>query len=376
MDFFRGIFLAYAIVLIIAVAAKVKNKNPFSDSRYVSAAQVDNMNGHDFEYFCADLLRYDGFINIQVTRGSGDQGVDIIAWKDGQKYAIQCKRYNKNIGNAAVQQVNTGRTIYGCSKAIVLTNSHFTRSAIRAANAVGVMLWNRNKLNRLIMAKYKATTEPKTVGNQKAREAAVSFPSWAGTAVVLLLFFFVFFPLSKYEKNGVLLRPTSNALPSVRIPISAETQIANKEKPDKEVQTINELPLGCTSVLNNLNFTVQNYMFARHNGNLKYLNMAEEGFIYCAVYLDIENVTDEEIPLSNDPMRYQATLMVGDNRQYSHSYAEDNEFLFGNKSISSNSKMKEKIINFKVPAEVAISDEPLRLIIQNQKRETVVWRLK
>ena len=117
-------------------------------------------------------------------------------------------------------------------------------------------------------------------------------------------------------------------------------------------------------------------MFARHNGNLKYLNMAEEGFIYCAVYLDVENVTDKEIPLSDDPTRYQAALMVGDNKQFSHSYVDDTEFLFGNKNISPNTIMKRKLINFKIPAEVANTDEPLRLIMQNQKRGTVVWRLR
>lgn len=376
MDFIQGLILVYAIVLIIAVvSAKLKGRNPFSNSRYVSEAQVDNMDGHKFEYFCADLLLYDGFSNIQVTRGSWDQGVDIIAWKDGQKYAIQCKRYSKKIGNAAVQQVNTGRTIYGCSKAIVITNSYFTRSAIQAAHAVNVMLWNRNKLNRLIMAKRKAATEPKPTENQETRRVS-AFPSGAGTVAVLLLFFFVFFSFSNHEKSGVVFRPASNALPTVHIPITTETQTPKEAKPDKELQTITGLPLGCTSVLDDLKITVQNYMFARHNGNLKYLNMAEEGFIYCAVYLDVENVTDKEIPLSDDPMRYQAALMVGDNKQFSHSYVEDTEFLFGNKSISPNTIMKRKIVNFKIPAEVANTDEPLRLIMQNQKRETVVWRLR
>ena len=374
MDFIQGLILVYAIVFIIAVvSAKLKGRNPFS-SRYVSEAQVDNMDGHDFEYFCADLLLYDGFSNIQVTRGSWDQGVDITAWKDGQKYAIQCKRYSKNIGNAAVQQVNTGRTIYGCSKAIVITNSYFTRSAIQAAHAVNVMLWNRNKLNRLIMAKRKATSEPKPTENQGTRTVS-AFPSGAGTVAVLLLFFFVFFSFSNH-KSGVFFQPASNTLPTVHIPITAETQTPKEAKPNEELQAITGLPLGCTSVLDDLKITVHNYMFARHNGNLKYLNMAEEGFIYCAVYLDVENVTDKEIPLSDDPTRYQAALMVGDNKQFSHSYVDDTDFLFGNKNISPNTIMKRKLINFKIPAEVANTDEPLRLIMQNQKRGTVVWRLR
>ena len=41
--------------------------------------KVDYMEGHNFEYFCADLLTQNHFSNVEVTRGSGDQGVDIIA---------------------------------------------------------------------------------------------------------------------------------------------------------------------------------------------------------------------------------------------------------------------------------------------------------
>ena len=64
----------------------------------------DNMDGHEFEYFCGDLLKKNEFSNVEVTRGSGDQGIDIIAYKDGVKYGIQCKCYSQNIGNKAVQE--------------------------------------------------------------------------------------------------------------------------------------------------------------------------------------------------------------------------------------------------------------------------------
>lgn len=59
---------------------------------------MDEMEGHDFEYFCADLLRKNGFLDVEVTKGSGDYGVDILAEKDGVTYAVQCKCYNAPIG--------------------------------------------------------------------------------------------------------------------------------------------------------------------------------------------------------------------------------------------------------------------------------------
>lgn len=110
----------------------------------------DNMEGHEFERFCAELLLKNGFESAEVTQGSGDHGIDILAEKDGITYAIQCKCYSSNIGNAAVQQAHTGKSIYRKDIAIVLTNRYFTPQAKEEAQALGVKLWDRDKLNDMI----------------------------------------------------------------------------------------------------------------------------------------------------------------------------------------------------------------------------------
>lgn len=112
--------------------------------------KYDYMDGHDFEYFCADLLQKNGFSNVEVTRGSGDQGIDIIAYKEGVKYGIQCKCYSQNIGNKAVQEAFAGKAFYDCHVAAVLTNQYFTRSAKELAEHNGVLLWDRDKLDYFI----------------------------------------------------------------------------------------------------------------------------------------------------------------------------------------------------------------------------------
>lgn len=108
------------------------------------------MEGHDFEYYCADVLRENGFTNVEVTKGSGDHGIDILAEKDDITYAIQCKCYASDIGNAAVQQAHTGKSIYKKDIAVVLTNRYFTAQAKEEAAALGVKLWDRDKLNIMI----------------------------------------------------------------------------------------------------------------------------------------------------------------------------------------------------------------------------------
>lgn len=117
---------------------------------YISMADVDKMDGHKFEQFCADLLSRAGFYKVEVTKGSGDQGVDIIAVQMGTRYAIQCKRYSSSIGNKPVQEVYAGKDMYNCEIGVVLTNQYFTAGAKELAERTGVLLWNRDELERLI----------------------------------------------------------------------------------------------------------------------------------------------------------------------------------------------------------------------------------
>lgn len=112
--------------------------------------EMDEMEGHDFEYFCADLLRDSGFEEVEVTRGSGDYGVDILAEKDGVTYAVQCKCYHSPIGIKAVQEVYAGRDYYDRMVGAVMTNQYFTNAAVEAAGKLKILLWDRGYLESMM----------------------------------------------------------------------------------------------------------------------------------------------------------------------------------------------------------------------------------
>lgn len=117
---------------------------------YFHIKDTDNMDGHTFEHFCAEVLRRNGYINVQVTQGSGDYGVDILAEKDSITYAIQCKCYSGKVGNKAVQEAFSGCAYYGRNVAVVMTNSYFTQQAIEMAKRTSVVLWDRTDLSKMI----------------------------------------------------------------------------------------------------------------------------------------------------------------------------------------------------------------------------------
>ena len=102
-----------------------------------------DITGKEYEVLCAKYLGSLGYSNIETTKQSGDQGVDIIAYKKGYKYAIQCKYYKSPVGNSAIQEVVAGASFYQCHKTIVITNSSFTRGAIDLAKSNNVILMPR-----------------------------------------------------------------------------------------------------------------------------------------------------------------------------------------------------------------------------------------
>ena len=131
------------VVLVMFVIFLLRRRRP-------KAQSYDEMEGHEFEYFCADLLEKRGFEEVEVTKGSGDYGVDILAEKDGVTYAIQCKRYDGPVGVKAVQEAYAGRGYYARMVGAVLTNQYFTTPAVEAAKKLKILLWDGGYLESMM----------------------------------------------------------------------------------------------------------------------------------------------------------------------------------------------------------------------------------
>lgn len=104
--------------------------------------------GHAFEQWVAGRLEMHGW-RADVTAGSGDQGIDIIARRDGRKVGIQCKRYDGAVGNKAVQEAFSGRAFHRVDVAVVITTGHYTQSARALSRRTGVHLLHVKDIPRL-----------------------------------------------------------------------------------------------------------------------------------------------------------------------------------------------------------------------------------
>ena len=107
-----------------------------------------NMTSAEFEAFCAERLRECGW-DVRVTPFGHDQGVDVIAEKDGTRVALQCKLYSNPVGNKAVQEIAAGRVHQQAHHGAVVTNGTFTASAKELASTNGIRLLHYTELPSL-----------------------------------------------------------------------------------------------------------------------------------------------------------------------------------------------------------------------------------
>lgn len=112
-------------------------------------SDVDTMDGLDFEKYVVSILKKQGYSNIRLTE-QFDYGVDIIATKNGIRWGIQVKRYSGLVKAEAVRQVVTGLRVYDCDRAMVITNSTYSRVAVQLAHKNGCELIDRNRLTEMM----------------------------------------------------------------------------------------------------------------------------------------------------------------------------------------------------------------------------------
>lgn len=118
------------------------------------AAELDHLSGVEFEGFLAGLFRAQGYVS-EPTPVSGDYGADLILIKDGQRIAVQAKRYTGSVGVAAVQEALSGQAYYQCHAAWVVTTGTFTVNALELAKKSGVNMMGRSDIGKL-MAQHSA----------------------------------------------------------------------------------------------------------------------------------------------------------------------------------------------------------------------------
>jgi HJR/Mrr/RecB family endonuclease len=144
LEIIRIALLLLGLVILARIFRKLTKRNT---TRHLSYSPVDSMSGIEFERYVADLLRHQGYSQVQLTERY-DLGIDIIAKKEGLVWGIQVKRYNTPVKLAAVRQAVAALQYYSCDRAMVITNSSFSAAAKDLAASNSCVLVDGQRLMR------------------------------------------------------------------------------------------------------------------------------------------------------------------------------------------------------------------------------------
>ena len=107
--------------------------------------------GIEFEKYLQDIFSKLGY-EVLPTKASGDKGADLVLERNNIKYVVQVKFYSTPVGNKAVQEVYSAKSIYNADKAAVITNNSFTKQALEDAASLNVRMVNGDRVKSLVEA--------------------------------------------------------------------------------------------------------------------------------------------------------------------------------------------------------------------------------
>lgn len=156
-------FLGVVGIIVLMVIIQQKRAERLKRS---GIAEIDKMDGVQFEHYLGHLFRSQGY-RAEVTKAAGDYGADLVISKDGKRIVVQAKRYKKNVGLKAVQEVQGAKAHYRANGAWVVTNSNYTEQAYQLAKSNGVRLIARDELVEMLLAMKEKLSASKKAGNVK-----------------------------------------------------------------------------------------------------------------------------------------------------------------------------------------------------------------
>ncbi|MFZ7296522.1 SNF2-related protein [Avibacterium avium] len=122
---------------------EIANEGTISSTPLSLEEKLKLLTWSEFEDLVAEIYRRQGY-SIEMTRASGsDYGADVIAYKDNEKLAIQCKHsahgYTKD-QEAIYQLVTEAKDLHKPTKLIAVCNTKFSKTAHREATRHNVEL--------------------------------------------------------------------------------------------------------------------------------------------------------------------------------------------------------------------------------------------
>ena len=99
---------------------------------------------------------------VKSVGGQGDHGIDLIATKDGEKTAVQCRRFAKTrpVSEPQLRDLYGSMHAIGANRAVMVTTGRYTSSARDWARAKPIDLWGPDQLGKAAASTFSVTSGP------------------------------------------------------------------------------------------------------------------------------------------------------------------------------------------------------------------------
>lgn len=104
-------FVSFLLIVVKSFFKRLKRKFKINKYKNYDFSKIDYMDGIEFENLIDAKFQKMGY-KTQLTKATKDYGVDLIATKNKKSIAIQIKRYNRNVGVKAIQEVIAAKAFY------------------------------------------------------------------------------------------------------------------------------------------------------------------------------------------------------------------------------------------------------------------------
>lgn len=140
------------VAIFVLFAWRVLRKVGHYDGPLSGQELIARADWREFERLTAQALRGSGFSisENQSEEVEADGGVDLVAARNGYRYVVQCKRWNKDVGVDVVRAtfgVMAARGDHGC---MVASSGRFTKSAWSWARGKPITLIHGTALARML----------------------------------------------------------------------------------------------------------------------------------------------------------------------------------------------------------------------------------
>ena len=113
--------------------------------------ELIELSPREFEEYVAELLEHSGYKSVELTPYSNDKGLDVIAYQDGVKFGVQCKRYKGTVGSPEIQTFLGALSHAKADKGLFITTGMFSFEAEKMASEHPIQLINRIDLAKMVL---------------------------------------------------------------------------------------------------------------------------------------------------------------------------------------------------------------------------------